>query len=76
MNWIKDAERRINLQNIIYFERFDFKRKHEDSDIVKSIFAIKFVYTGSGSVNLEFPTHEEREEFLEKIDTDLFQQML
>ncbi len=76
MNWIKDNDKRINLDNIVYFERFDFKKRYEDRDEAKSIFSIKFVYHSQGSVNLEFSSHEEREAFLEKLDQSLFNQML
>lgn len=76
MNWIKDYDKRINLDRIVYFERFDFKRRNDDTSEVKSIFSIKFFYHSQGSVNLEFSSHEEREVFLEKLDQTLFNQML
>jgi hypothetical protein len=76
MNWIKNDDKRVNLDNIVYFERFDFKRRDEGSDNAKAIFSIKFVYCSQGSVNLEFFSHEERESFMEKLDQTLFNQML
>lgn len=76
MNWIKDNDKRINLDNIIYFEKSDFKRRQEGTDEIKAIFSIKFIYCSQSSVNIEFFSQEDRDAFLEKLDNSLFNQML
>lgn len=77
MNWIKHQDKRVNLDNIVYFEPVDFKKRFEDGGDVRPVFAIRFVYIAPvHEVNFEFFTIEERENFLRSIDQDLFTEMV
>ena len=76
MKWLKHENRRVNLENVVYFESVDFKRREENGE-VKAIFAIRFVYsTPRDEVNFEFFKFEERENFIKSIDDSLFSQMV
>ncbi len=76
MKWLKHESKRVNLDNVDYFESVDFKRREENGE-AKAIFAIRFVYsTPRDEVNFEFFKFEERESFLKSIDESLFSQMV
>lgn len=76
MKWLKHENRRVNLENVVYFESVDFKRREENGE-VKVIFAIRFIYsTPRDEVNFEFFKFEDRENFLKSIDDSLFAQMV
>jgi hypothetical protein len=77
MKWIKHKNRRVNLENISYFESVDFKRMVEETGDIRPVFAIRFFFSGSKEeINFEFFTLEERDKFIKELDGDLFNQML
>jgi len=76
MKWLKHENKRVNLDNVVYFESVDFKRREESGE-VKLIFSIRFVYsTPRDEVNFEFLKFEDRENFLKLIDDSLLIQMV
>lgn len=72
MKWIKEGEKRINLDNISHIQKIDFKRRIEETDKNVAIFGVNFFYAGKGEILVEFLSMEEREVFLQKVDQLIF----
>jgi hypothetical protein len=70
MKYIKSGDKRINLDNIVYFVKNDFKRKLSE-EVTRDIYAIDFYGTNQDRVSIEFNTDGFREDFLNILDTQL-----
>jgi hypothetical protein len=70
MKYIKINEKRINLDNIVYFIKNNFKRKISE-EITLDIYTVDFYGTNQDRISVEFNTPDSREDFLKIIDSEL-----
>ena len=72
MTYIKKGDLRINLEQVLYISKSNFKRRYEDlGGEVKDIYTVNFYGTHKNPIPVEFFSEVERDDFMSKIDIEI-----